>query len=100
MANELLLSDMQMRLQKVIDHCFSKRGKFAELSKLTDTSAAAWNQLYHGRSKPTGAHLEALCQMFPQYTLWLMTGQTNEAAGQTSPEIEQLRELEKKVAGK
>ncbi len=96
----MLLSDMQNRLQKIIDYRLPSRGRFIGLAERSNTSAPAWNHIYHGRSKPTGEQLEAICKMFPEYTLWLMTGQTNEAAGQTSPEIEQLRELEKKVAGK
>lgn len=35
--------------------------------------------------------LEAVCLHFPQYTLWLMTGKTDPASGQISPEIEEQR---------
>lgn len=88
------------RLAKLIDHCLPKRGAFTRLERDTEISAAAWNHVYHGRNKPTGEHLEHLCRLFPQYTLWLMTGQTNADAGQTSPEIEQLQQLQRSVRGK
>jgi hypothetical protein len=92
----MFLSD---RVTKLIDHCLPKRGAFTQLAQDTGISAPAWNHVYHGRNKPTGEQLEQLCKLFPSYTLWLMTGQTNESAGQTSPDIEQLRKLEKRVSG-
>lgn len=93
-------SAIHSRLVLLIDHCYPKRGAFSQLEKDSGISRGMWSHVYNGRAKPHGEHLEHLCQKHSNYTLWLMTGQTNEAAGQTSPEIEQLRELEKKVAGK
>lgn len=40
---------------------------------------------------PKGEMLEAVCKKWPKYTLWLMTGQTNELCEQVSPEIEKAR---------
>lgn len=74
-----------------------RRGAFAELERLTDIGAKAWSHVYHGRTSPDAKHLEKLCLLFPEYTLWLMTGQVSPEAGQTSPELEQLEELQKSV---
>lgn len=93
----MFLSD---RFKKIIDLSYPRHGAFTQLEAATGISRATWSATYNGRNEPTGRTLEALCGQFPEYTLWLMTEQTNEAAGQTSPDIEQLRELEKKVAGK
>ncbi len=35
---------------------------------------------------PRGDLLEAICKQWPQYTLWLMTGKTDEASGQIQPD--------------
>lgn len=45
----------------------------------------------NGRSGPSGKLLSQVSMAFSQYTLWLMTGQVNEDAGQISPEIEKAR---------
>lgn len=44
-----------------------------------------------GKSSPSGKLLAQVSSCFSQYTLWLMTGQVNEAARQVSPEIEKAR---------
>lgn len=36
---------------------------------------------------PKGDMLEAICKIWPKYTLWLMTGMTDEKTGQVKPEI-------------
>ncbi|MBY6034988.1 transcriptional regulator [Marinobacter daepoensis] len=40
---------------------------------------------------PRGDLLEKVCQEWPKYTLWLMTGEIIPDAGQISPEIEKAR---------
>lgn len=40
---------------------------------------------------PKGDLLEKVCQEWPKYTLWLMTGQTIPEAGQISPGMEKAR---------
>jgi len=37
------------------------------------------------RSAPTGDHLARVCSAFEQYTLWLMTDRTIDAADQVRP---------------
>ncbi|MCK0753469.1 helix-turn-helix transcriptional regulator [Chromohalobacter japonicus] len=43
------------------------------------------------KSSPSGKLLAQVSSCFSQYTLWLMTDQTNETAGQISPAIEEKR---------
>lgn len=88
------------RLIKVIDYRYPKRGAFTQLAKESGISSNMWSHIYHGRVKPHGEHLEHICQRFPEYSLWLMTEQTNAAAGQSSPDLDQLNELQKTVSGK
>lgn len=40
---------------------------------------------------PKGDLLEKVCQSWPKYTLWLMTGATNPECGQVEPKAEILR---------
>jgi len=85
------------RLIKIIDHRMPRHGAFSELEARTGISARAWAHVYNQRTKAGSDHLEKLCLLFPEYTLWLMTGQVSPEAGQTSPELEQLEALQKAV---
>lgn len=93
----MLLSE---RLRKIIDYRLPRRGAFAQLEKDTGVTQAAWRHIYNERNQPSADSLLAICKLYPQYTLWLMTEQTNVGAGQTSPDIDQLEELQKAVSGK
>lgn len=77
-----------------------KTKAFAELEKCTGINARAWAHTYHERTKASAEQLEKICELFPEYALWLMTGKVMPEAGQTSPEIEQLEELKKAVGEK
>ncbi len=85
------------RLIKIVDHRMPRHGAFSELEARTGISARAWAHVYNQRTKAGSEHLEKLCELFPEYTLWLMTGQVSPEAGQTSPELEQLEELQKSI---
>lgn len=86
------------RLIKIIDYRLPKKGAFTHLEELTGIDARSWGHAYNGRTKLGSEHLEQMCKLFPEYTLWLMTGMASPETGQTSPEIEQLQELEKRVS--
>lgn len=96
-SDDMSVSDIHLRLKKVIDRRFTQKRASAELAAVTNVSAAMWNHVYHGRTKPSAEHLEHICRLFPEYTLWIMTGKAAPEAGQTSPDIEQLEELKKAV---
>jgi DNA-binding XRE family transcriptional regulator len=50
--------------------------------------------------EPKASAMTAVCQAFPQYTLWLMTDTVQPESGQISPEIELARrENNLKAAG-
>lgn len=60
------------------------RPKFCEATGVNkETLVTAEN----GRYEPKVGLVEQVCAAFPQYTLWLMTGQVNPEGGQISPEI-------------
>ncbi|NMG35947.1 DNA-binding protein [Azoarcus sp. TTM-91] len=85
------------RLIKIINARLPRHGAFTLLEEQTGISARAWAHVWHGRTKPSADHLEQICGLFPEYTLWLMTGRTAPEAGQTSPDLEQLEALKKSV---
>ena len=53
---------------------------------------ATLTQTEMGRRTPSSDTPLAVCQAFPQYTLWLMTGQVAPEAGQISPDLKATQE--------
>lgn len=60
-------------------------------SEVTDIPKQTLINIEVGKSAPSGKHLAQVSKAFAKYTLWLMTGQTNDECGQVSPEIERAR---------
>lgn len=48
---------------------------------------------------PKGDLLEKVCQTWPKYTLWLMTGSTDPNCGQIDPDTEMVRKQNKLKIG-
>ncbi len=53
--------------------CYTQK-KISELLKSTEISIRNYES---GRREPNHEFMEKLCKQFPEYTLWLMTGQTS-----------------------
>jgi hypothetical protein len=87
------------RFIKVINAKLPRKGAFTQLEQLTGINARSWGHAYNGRTQPGAEHLEQLCRLFPEYTRWLMTGQTRPEMGDTSPDLEQLEALKKSIGG-
>ena len=68
-------------------------------SQLTDIKMATLTGVEQGRSQPRVELVEKVCQKFPQYAYWLMTGLTDPENGHISPEIELARRSLEKGAG-
>lgn len=49
-------------------------------------------KIEQGRNDPSYVTIRAILDKWPEYTLWLMQDETNEAAGQINPEIEKARQ--------
>lgn len=80
---------LRERLIKVIDH----KGKTPKtMEELTGIDRAKWANIK--RKDPiraTEEHIEAVCNLWPEYALWITTGKTIQEAGQISPDIEEVR---------
>jgi hypothetical protein len=90
---------IKQRLIEIINHRTPNRGRYGLLEKQTGISAQVWQHVYHGRTNLDAKHIEAIAKIFPEYAYWITTGQTIPEAGQTSPDLEQLEALQKKVYG-
>ncbi|MCY1462312.1 hypothetical protein D9M71_800740 [compost metagenome] len=57
-----------------------------ELVKKTEISGTRWRTVrYDKRTRISTQEVAALTQIFPQYALWLASGQIAPESGQTSP---------------
>ncbi|NWO04557.1 MAG: transcriptional regulator [Alteromonadaceae bacterium] len=81
-------SDLAKKMREIREVETSGRAEFAQLIGFNKKTVESIEQA--GRA-PKGEMLQAICQQWPKYTLWLMTGQTDEGCGQVSPELERAR---------
>jgi len=61
------------------------------MEELTGIDRYKWGNIRGRKQKVNEDYLEALNKTFPQFSFWIMTGQTIPEAGQISPEIEKTR---------
>ncbi len=59
--------------------------------KETGIKAKTWANIENGLQKANEDHLLAIAQVWPEYSLWLLTGSTEPDCGQISPELEEIR---------
>jgi hypothetical protein len=85
------------RIIKIINDRLPRKGAFTHLETETGINARSWGHAYNKRTVLSVQHIEAIVKMFPQYAFWINTGKTIPEAGQTSPDLEQLEELRKRV---
>ncbi|AEV26474.1 hypothetical protein Dsui_2103 [Azospira oryzae PS] len=71
--------------------------KYKELEEMTGINATSWRDVCLERKRATAEHLEAIGRLWPEYSLWLLTGRTQSESGQTSPELEQLKLLQENL---
>ncbi|GAB3342348.1 hypothetical protein ACFO0E_13310 [Chromohalobacter beijerinckii] len=81
-------NDLAKKIREIREVETSGRAEFSQVVGIAKKTLEGIEQT--GRV-PKGDLLQAICSQWPQYTLWLMTDQVNEAAGQVSPEIEKAR---------
>lgn len=57
--------------------------------KQTGIDRYRWGNVRNGKARITDAEIEAVIQIFPQYALWLVTGNIAPESGQTSPDYDE-----------
>lgn len=50
-----------------------------------------WNNIKRGRARCSTDELDAVAKAFPQFSWWILTGETKPEWGQTSPEEDEIR---------
>lgn len=62
-----------------------------ELVKRTEISGTRWRTVrYDKRTRISTQEVEALVRLYPQYALWLASGQVAPEVGQTRPDVDEV----------
>jgi hypothetical protein len=77
---------LNARLKILLEMNTRPTRRFADAESHTDIPARQWASWWNERAKPSPEMLSAVCIAWPQFVLWLMTGATDEVAGQISPD--------------
>lgn len=71
-----------------------------KLSQMSETDHSRWLNVSKGAVRVSTDELDVLVKIYPQYALWLASGQIAPEAGQTSPDYDEAnRNLSQTNAG-
>lgn len=71
-----------------------------KLSQMSETDHSRWLNVSKGAVRVSTDELDVLVKIYPQYALWLASGQVAPEAGQTSPDYDEAnRNLSQHDAG-
>lgn len=70
---------------------FSRERTSAWFERNTGISRYRWANIRNGKARLSDAEIDAVVALFPQYALWLVSGQTATECGQTSPDLDGLQ---------
>ena len=65
------------------------RGMPNRLEDITGIDRDTWRNVRYAKQKVNEDHITAVCEAFPEYRLWVETGQTAPESGQVSPTAQQ-----------
>ncbi|KPD26055.1 MULTISPECIES: hypothetical protein [Pseudomonas aeruginosa group] len=68
---------------------FNKERTSVWFEKQTGIDRYRWGNVRNGKARITDAEIEAVIEIFPQYALWLVTGNIAPESGQTSPDYDE-----------
>ena len=70
------------------------------IAKHSDIKASRWSSVTYKNVRMSTEELEVLKDMYPQYALWLISGEIQPDYGQTSPEYDEVNsKLDKRAEG-
>ncbi|WP_271412174.1 DNA-binding protein [Pseudomonas sp. Q1-7] len=79
---------------------FDSRRTSVWFERETGIDRYRWGNIRSGKARLSDAEIDAVVQLFPQYALWLASGQIAPEIGQTSPEYDEAhRNLPDQNAG-
>ncbi|MFZ6774592.1 hypothetical protein ACO0LB_17955 [Undibacterium sp. SXout7W] len=67
-------NNLAARMKVIIEQHFPIENRYRELARLTSVGSDSWRQFQNGKQRPTMQMIEEFCQIFPEYTLWIVTG--------------------------
>lgn len=70
---------------------FNSERTSAWFERQTGIDRYRWGNIRNGKARLTDAEIEAVCEIFPEYALWLVSGKVAPEAGQTSPELQEIQ---------
>ncbi|WP_082996221.1 MULTISPECIES: hypothetical protein [unclassified Pseudomonas] len=71
-----------------------------DLVRQSDINYSRWKNLRHKKARLSTEEIEVLVKIYPQYALWIASGQIAPECGQTSPEYDEAnRNLPNQNAG-
>jgi hypothetical protein len=77
--------NLQNRLIELIKVATLEHRRFKQLEELTGIPADRWKNFWLGRQRPTAEMIEAVCQNWPEYAFWLVTGICDSEYGHCAP---------------
>lgn len=82
------MESIDERVRTLVD-----KAGFDTLVKDTAIGGVRWRTVrYDKRTRISTQEVEALTQLYPQYALWLASGQVAPECGQTSPEYDEANQ--------
>jgi len=57
-----------------------------DMEKLTGVDRSKWSNIRGGKQRANEEHIEAVCNAYPEFAYWLVTGKTIPECGQVKPE--------------
>lgn len=80
--------DIDDRIRAVLNSCGYTTEQVAEK---TGIKYSRWTTVRKTGGRARAEEVEALCKLFPEFALWIASGNVLPDAGQVSPEIEDTR---------
>lgn len=82
------MKNINDRFRLLIQNTTNEHRRFKELEELTGISTATWKTFWSRGSNPSAQMIEEICQKFPQYAFWLVTGISDHCHGHDAPSLE------------
>lgn len=79
------MDSLHERLRAVITHVTHESRRFKELEEETGIPSATWKTYLSRGSRPSSELIEAIAKRWPDYALWIATGEEDEEFGHIAP---------------
>ncbi|GHD66106.1 hypothetical protein [Jeongeupia chitinilytica] len=83
--------DISARMQEVLRSQTPERGRFRTLEEKSGIKAGNWKSFWYGKQRANSEMIEWVCQTWPEYAFWLVTGIADPLAGHVIPFSDRFR---------